>query len=349
VTLDADFAVTVGDLELAVGLEAPAGQTTAVLGPNGAGKTTLLRSIAGALAVDRGTITLDGVLLDGPPATFVRPEHRRIGVVHQDLLLFPHLSVLDNVAFGLRCGGMRRSEARRRASGILDGMGMSGHASERPAALSGGQAQRVALARALAGDPRLLVLDEPMGPLDPRSRVTVRRDLRQRFAELDLPCLLVTHDPVDVLALADRVAVLEAGRIGQVGTVAEVVSRPRSPYVADLIGTNLVTGSSTGTTITTSTGATVTTAEAHHGEVFATIPPNSVVLHRSVADGSARNRWPVTVGSIDHLGERVRVELVGPLELTAEITRAACDALELREGDRIWASVKATQVSAYER
>ncbi|MBX7161509.1 MAG: ABC transporter ATP-binding protein, partial [Acidimicrobiia bacterium] len=250
-SLHAAFALRLGDLDLDVDLHAPSGQVTAVLGPNGAGKTTLLRAIAGSLAVDAGSITVDDEPIDAPPDVFVPPEQRRMGVVHQDYLLFPHLSALDNVAFGPRSRGRSSSESRSIASGLLERVGVGAQAGLKPRSLSGGQAQRVALARALAADPAVLLLDEPLAALDAATRIDVRRDLRRYLRDFTGPTILVTHDPVDALALADHVAIIEAGRLTQTGTIAEVTTRPRSRYVADLLGTNLLHGTAHGTTIET--------------------------------------------------------------------------------------------------
>lgn len=348
-TLHAHLAVHRGSFDLEVALDAPSGAVTAVLGPNGAGKTTLLRAIAGSLPIDAGSITLDGVPLDAPPDVFVPPEQRRIGIVHQDHLLFPHLSALDNVAFGPRARGRSRAEARAEAASLLERVGMADHADARPRDLSGGQAQRVALARALATAPAALLLDEPFAALDAGTRVEVRRDLRRHLADVAGPTLLVTHDPVDALTLADRVAILEGGRISQVGALVEVTARPRSRYVAELIGTNLIHGTADGTTVTAASGATLTIAEPRHGAVFATVAPTAVALHRREPEGSPRNRWPTTIAHIDLLGDRLRVQLGPPLELVAEITPAALSELGLREGDPIWCSTKATEVVTYPR
>jgi molybdate transport system ATP-binding protein len=354
-TLQAHLTVRLGELDLAVDLDAPAGAVTAVLGPNGAGKTTLLRCIAGSLAIDSGSIRLDGTTLDEPPATFVPQERRHIGIVHQDYLLFPHLTALDNVAFGPRAQGRSTRAARAIAHQWLDRVGVAGCADRRPAALSGGQAQRVALARALATEPAALLLDEPLAALDAGVRIDVRRDLGGFLSGGGaLPgyrgtTILVTHDPVDALALADHVAVLEHGQVSQAGTLAEVTSQPRTRYVADLIGTNLLHGTASGPTITTDTGASLTTAEPHRGAVFVTIAPAAIALHRREPEGSPRNRWRTEVAHLDLLGDRVRVHLRPPLELVAEITPAAAAELGLRDGDPLWATVKATEVCAYPR
>lgn len=348
-TLHAAFAVRLGALDLAVDLQAASGAVTAVLGPNGAGKTSVLRAIAGSLPIDAGAISLDGRTLDRPPDVFVPPEHRRMGIVHQDYLLFPHLTALDNVAFGPRARGRTAREARALAASLLARVGVEAHAGARPRTLSGGQAQRVALARALATEPAALLLDEPLAALDAGTRVEVRRDLRRYLAGFGGPTLLVTHDPVDALALADHVAILEAGRLTQTGTIAEVTTRPRSRYVADLIGTNLVHGTAHGTIVETESGTTITIADPTHGPVFATVAPAAVALHHREPEGSPRNRWHTTVEHLDLLGDRVRVRLSPPVALVAEITPAAAAELGLREGDPVWASVKATEVTTYLR
>jgi molybdate transport system ATP-binding protein len=269
-------------------------------------------------------------------------------VVFQDYLLFAHLSALENVAFGLRARGTPRAEARRRAGEWLERVGLSSHASHRPHALSGGQAQRVALARALATDPRLLLLDEPLAALDAGTRSGVRHDLRRHLDSFDGMRVLVTHDPVDAYALADRVAILDAGRVVQIGTIAEVTAHPRSRYVADLIGTNLVVGTVTDGVLTTDAGARVVIADAPPGRSFAVIRPQAIALLRDEPVGSsARNVWSGTVGDIDRLGDRVRVGIVGALPLTAEITAAALEAMQLRHGDETHALVKATDIEAY--
>lgn len=355
-SLDLDFALvlekgprSVQRLDLSIRLVAPEGEVTALLGPNGVGKTTVLRAIAGTLAVDSGSIELEGRLLDRPPDVFVVPERRHIGIVHQDHLLFPHLNALDNVAFGPRARGLTSRQARETARGYLERVGVGHLAASRPRTLSGGQAQRVALARALASEPRALLLDEPLAALDAGTRVEVRRDLLRYLADFAGPTLLVTHDPVDALALADNVAIIEDGRVSQTGTLAEVTSRPRSRYVADLIGTNLVAGTASGSTVTTESGAMLTIAEPRSGALFVTIAPAAVSLHRREPEGSPRNRWETTVAHLDPLGDRVRVQLDSPLRLVAEITGAGAAELDLREGDRVWASVKATEITTYPR
>jgi len=347
--LDATLELQLGTLILDVELTVERGEVLAVLGPNGAGKSTLLRALAGLLPIDRGRIAIDDEVIDDPAANvFVPAERRPIGVVFQDYLLFAHLSARDNVAFGLRARGMGKADARGRADEWLQRVGLRDHASHRPRALSGGQAQRVALARALATDPRLLLLDEPLGALDAGTRSEVRRDLRHYLNSFDGMRVLVTHDPTDAYALADRVAILDHGAIVQTGTINEVTAHPRSSYVANLVGTNLVTGTVVDGVLTTDTGVHIVIADAEPGSSFSVIRPQAITLSRTdPASTSARNVWPGTVGDIDRLGDRIRVGVEGRLRLTAEITASALEALELRPGDTIYASAKATDIEAY--
>ncbi len=347
-SLDVSIGVRLGAFELDVELGIEPGEVLAVLGPNGSGKSTLVRALGGLLPIDRGTITIDGNVLDDPDTeTFVPPELRPIGVVFQDHLLFAHMNALENVAFGLRARGMSRAAAHNVAIDWLDRVGLVEVASFRPAQLSGGQAQRVALARALATDPALLLLDEPLAALDVTTRQDVRRSLREHLSTFDGVRLLVTHDPIDAYALADRIAILERGRIAQIGTIAEVTAHPRSRYVAELVGTNLVRGVVTDGVLVTDTGARIRVA-AEPGPVFAVIRPQAITLSLGVdPNSSARNVWSGIVGDIDRLGDRARVGVDGPLPVVAEITTASLDALGLRPGDAVHAALKATDIATY--
>jgi molybdate transport system ATP-binding protein len=345
-SLRAEIALRIGSLDLDVALHVAPGRVLALLGPNGAGKSTILRCLAGLTPIDRGRITIDGTVVDDPATgVFVEPERRPIGVVFQDYLLFEHMSVLENVAFGLRARALPKRDARARAAALLEQVGLADHAAQRPRALSGGQAQRVALARALAVSPRLLLLDEPLAALDVGTRAALRRDLRRHLDTFDGMRVLVTHDPLDAYALADHVAIIEAGRIVQAGTLTEITAHPRSRYVADLVGVNLITGTVRGNVLTTDRGTTVVVADATPGEAYAVIRPHSITLTRHAPAGtSARNCWPGTIADIDQLGDRARVAIDGPLPLTAEITLAALRELDLRPGDDVHATVKATDI-----
>jgi molybdate transport system ATP-binding protein len=347
--LDACVDVTVGDLGLDAELSVEPATVTAVLGPNGAGKTTLLRVLAGLVALDGGHVHLDGTPLDDPAASVFRPpEHREVAVVFQEHLLFPHLTALDNVAFGPRARGVPRRPARQQAAAWLDRLGLADHADRRPRALSGGQAQRVALARALATEPRLLLLDEPLAALDAGTRATVRRDLRRHLDGFGGATVVVTHDPLDAIALASTVVILEAGRVTQHAPLAEITRRPRSRYVAELIGLNLLHGTARGTLVTLAgTGTPVTIAEPASGAVNVLIHPNAVAVHTAEPAGSPRNRWPGLVEGFDLLGDRVRVRIAGAVPLVAEVTPAAVADLGLHEGLDVWAAVKATEIETY--
>ena len=352
-TLDASIKLQIGRLSVDVELVVEPGQVVAILGPNGAGKSTLLRTLAGLLPIEDGRITIttgdDTVILDDPSAEiFVAAEARPVGFVFQDYLLFPRLTALENVAFGLRARGMSKNEARRRSAEWLDRLGLGDHATHRPQQLSGGQAQRVALARALATEPRLLLLDEPLAALDVATRAEVRRDLRRHLESFEGMRVLVTHDPVDAYALADRVAIIDGGRLVQLGTIAEVSAHPRSRYVANLVGVNLITGIVSDGALRTESGAVVVIADSMPGPSFAVIRPQAVTLHRdSRGTTSARNTWAGTVGDIDRLGDRARVTVEGSLQLTAEVMVTSLEALGLRPGDEIFMTVKATDIEAY--
>jgi molybdate transport system ATP-binding protein len=345
--LSAAVALRIGTLAVDVAVEAHAGETVAVLGPNGAGKTTLLRAIAGLVRADRATITLNGDVLDDTTKRIhVPPERRRFGFVFQDYLLFPHLSAIENVEFGLRAAGASPGEARRRAMHWLDRVGAATHADVRPRELSGGLAQRVALARALALEPRVLLLDEPLAALDATARGTIRRDLKRHLASFGGIRMVVTHDPIEAMALADRMVILEAGHVVQAGTAADVSAHPRSRYVADLVGLNLWRGVAADGEIATE-GATLHVADDASGEVFAVVHPRAVTLHRQRPEGSARNVWHGRTLSLDEQGERVRVAIAGALPIVAEITPASARELGLADGVDVWVSVKATEITVY--
>lgn len=347
-TLEAQVKASVGTFDLDVGLAVGAGELVAVLGPNGAGKTSLLRALAGLLPLSAGRVALGGLVLEDPAEGIRVPSERRpIGLVFQDYLLFPHLSVLENVAFGLRARGMRHAMAIEEARRWLNRIALAGEGERRPGSLSGGQAQRVALARVLATNPALLLLDEPMAALDASARVEFRRDLRRHLESFAGVRLLVTHDPVEAMAMADRLVVLERGRVQQSGTPAEVTQHPRSPYVADLVGVNLFRGRASHDVITLADGGSLTAAGAADGDVFAVVHPRAVALYRSRPDGTPRNVWEGRAVDLDLEGDRVRVRLAGSPSIVAEVTPAALRDLGLDRGDRVWVAVKATEVSVY--
>ncbi|MEU2102118.1 ABC transporter ATP-binding protein [Nocardia sp. NPDC019255] len=346
-SLAADLRIVRGQFALELPLVAAPGEVIALLGPNGAGKTTALRALAGLIALTGGHIRLDGTTWDAPPAAFVPAERRRVGVVFQDYLLFGHLSALENVAFGLRARGCGRTAARARAGEWLERVGLADYAHRKPRALSGGQAQRVALARALATEPQLLLLDEPLAALDAGTKLQVRSDLAHHLRDYPGHTVLVTHDPLDAMVLADRLVILEDGAIVQQGPPAQVAARPRSDYVATLMGLNLYRGTARGTTVDLDGGGVITIAEPAHGRVHVAFSPNAVGLHPEQPVGSPRNSWPVTITGIEQHAHVTRIRLDGVPPVLADITPATVAELRLRPGQRLWAAVKATETRSY--
>jgi molybdate transport system permease protein len=326
-------------------LDAEPGTTIAVVGPNGAGKTTLLRALLGLTPRAHARLRL------GERDVTALPPHRRgVAWVPQEGALFPHLSALGNTAYGLRAQGVRRARARREAQAWLDRLGVGHLAHRRSAQLSGGQAQRVALARALAARPRLLLLDEPLAALDQTTRAHVRHTLRRHLDGFGGVCLVVTHDPVEAVSLADRVLVLDDGRTLQDAPPAEVTRHPRSPWVARMLGRNAWPGTAAadGTLVLAGEGRLVVADPPAEGtRALAVIAPEAVSVHRGRPEGSPRNVWRGTVREITAAGSRLRVLIVSGQapDLVAEITPQAAAELGLVDGAEVWTSVKATEVT----
>ena len=334
---------------LDVDLDLPPGRH-AVTGPNGAGKSSLLAVIAGLARPDQSRVLLDGRPLDG-----VAPHRRRVALMSQATSLFPHLGVRDNVAFGPRSHGMGRREARATADHWLEVVGMTRFADRRPFQLSGGQAARVALARALAAEPAALLLDEPLAALDVEATPAMRAVLADvTHAREDLVVVLVTHDVLDVLTVADGPAdtMTVLGERVEHGPVRDVLEHPRSTFTAGLAGVNLVRGEALA-----GAGASVASGDEHlgiatgphdvTGAAWVTFTPDAVSLHADRPEGSPRNVWEGRVSRVESQAGRARVWLDDPLPMSAEVTPAALAELPLRPGDRVWASVKASQVRVH--
>ncbi len=333
------------DFTLDLPLRIPAGRTVALLGPNGAGKSTAVAALAGLLPIDSGHVRLGERTLDDPARGLHRPpEQRRLGVVFQDYALFPHMSVLNNVAFGLRSRGDSRSAARAHALDRLGRLGLADLADRRAGALSGGQAQQVALVRALVTEPALLLLDEPLAALDVTTRVRLRRDLARHLQDFAGPKLLITHEPTEAFLLADEIHVVEDGEVSQVGTADDIRLRPRTPYVADLAGSNLLAGTASGGFVATGDRRLRVAEIGLEGAVLAAIHPRAISIHLREPEGSPRNTWRTTVDLIEVLGERVRLNVAEPLPLTVEVTPEALSALGLAVGSEVWVSIKATEI-----
>jgi molybdate transport system ATP-binding protein len=345
-----DAEVRRGGFTLEVSLDAPPGQVLGLLGPNGAGKSTLLSAVAGLTPVSSGRITLAGqVLDDASQETFTEASERPIGFVFQNYRLFPHMSVADNVAFSPRARGQGKQAARAAASYWLDRLGLTDLADRKPGQLSGGQAQRVALARALAGHPELLLLDEPLSALDAGTRLDVQAELKRHLADFAGPCLLVTHDPLEALVLADRVVVLERGRIVQEGTPGLIARQPGTDYVAKLVGLNLYAGRADGSAVTlTSGGSFIIPDHGQHGDVLVAVRPSAIIVStQSPQPSSARNTWQAKVTGLTLLADRVRLDLDGQPPALVDVTPAAVAELSLDPGSQVWLTVKATDLEVY--
>ncbi|MFJ6367432.1 ABC transporter permease [Streptomyces virginiae] len=325
-------------------LDAEPGTTIAVVGENGAGKTTLLRALLGLTPRAHAELRLGDT-----DVTALPPHRRQVAWVPQDGALFPHLTAVANTAYGLRARGVPRAQARREALAWLDRLGVLHLADRRPAQLSGGQAQRVALARALAARPRLLLLDEPLAALDQTTRARVRHTLRTHLAGFGGVCLIVTHDPVEAVSLADRVLVLADGRALQDAPPAEVTRHPRSPWVARMLGRNAWPGTASADGLTLAAGGRLVVAEAlpEGAKALAIIAPEAVSVYTDRPGGSPRNVWPGTVREITTVGSRLRVLVASDTapDLVAEITPDAAAELGLVDGASVWTSVKATEVT----
>lgn len=344
-SLDARIVTRIGDFDLDAQITCAPGETIALLGPNGAGKSTVLRAISGLQPLSGGRIVIGDTLVDDPATgQFVPPERRRVGVVFQDYVLFPHMTVRQNIEFGPRSTGSGDAGVQH----WLDTLGIGDLADRRPSQLSGGQAQRVALARALATEPRLLLMDEPLAALDAATRIEVRGRLRHHLEEFTHGTVIVTHDPLDALVLADRIIVIEDGRVTQTGPTAQVAAQPRTAYLAALLGVTLIRGTAREGVVTCSEGGQLIASDTSvHGDVVALVRPQAISLHHDLPEGSARNVWHTTVTSVDIHGDQVRVGLEGPPALVAAVTPAAVAELGITPGQRIWASLKATDISVH--
>lgn len=348
-SLSARLELTRDVFTLDIALDVAAGETMGLLGPNGSGKSTTLRCLAGLEAPRAGRIDISGVTVeDTARGIDLPPERRSVGFVFQDYLLFPHMTVLDNVAFGLRARGEARQAADTRARQWLDRLEIGDLAPRKPGQLSGGQAQRVALARALVIEPDLLLLDEPLAALDAGTRASVRSLLRRHLADFRGAVVLVTHDPMDAMVLADRVVVLEDGRAVQEGTPGDVARRPESAYVAQLVGVNMLRGQADAGVVTLDDGGEIRIADQSiEDAVIVALRPEAISVHLQHPEGSARNVWQSRVSSLEARGDLVRLEVEGPPALTAVITPAAVADLGLHEGADVWLTAKATDLDVY--
>src|SRR5271163_1428828 len=355
----------VADRSLDVEFSVSAGEVLAVLGPNGAGKSTALHVIAGLVSPDEGVVRLgDRVLTDTAAGVDVATHDRRVGLLLQDPLLFPHMSVVANVAFGphSRHGMFGFTPAKQRETALrwLREVDAEQFAHRKPRQLSGGQAQRVAIARALAAEPDVLLLDEPLSGLDVAAAAAIRAMLRTVVARSGCAVILITHELLDVFTLADRVLVLESGKIAEMGPVADLLAAPRSHFGARIAGVNLVNGTiGADGSLHTRSGAHLYGAPAEKvsrvvsagQEAIAVFPPTAVAVYRAPPHGSPRNTVEVTVAELDTRGSAVQVrgqeQPGGAPGLSADITADAAAELRLTPGERVWFSIKAHEVALY--
>ena len=364
---------------LDVSFSAAKGKTTVLLGESGAGKSTVLRLLAGLLHPERGHISLEGITyVDSERHFAIPPQERPFGYVFQDYVLFPHLSIFENVAFGLRAQHLPRKIVRQRVSEALEQVHLTGYDQRRPAQLSGGQQQRVAIARALALHPQLLLLDEPLAALDVQTRREVRQELRHILSGTGITTVMVTHQYLEALLFGSHILVLEQGHVIQQGSQRDLLQYPRSSYVAELVGMNFFRGR----VVSCEKGALCTIQLQNNGrpaielsasleeqtqkmpgagdEAYVLVDPRSITLYQTLPDSSARNAFQGTIVQLLHLGApfgngiehdgRVRVSILiddSVPPLTAEITEASANRMELSEGKMIYATFKATEARAY--
>lgn len=357
-TLDLDITVRRDSFALSLELSVAAGEVVAVLGRNGAGKSTLLSALAGLLRPDSGRITLAGrVLTDASSGVHVPPHRRGIGLLAQDPLLFPHMTVAANVAFGPRSRGISRTDSAALVTRLLSDVDAAEFADRRPGQLSGGQAQRVAVARALASEPELLLLDEPFAALDVDAAPALRAMLRRVLRDSGRTALLVTHDPLDALVLADRVVVLSGGEIVEQGETRAVLSRPRTAFTARIAGLDLVSGvfGPSGLVVGDFVISGHVPAPIDEGTpAVAVFAPSAVAVHVSPPAGSPRNVFGAVVGGLEPHGDLIRLRVARSVDgpswvegLAADLTAAAVADLGLEPGVRVWLAVKAAEVALH--
>ena len=336
--LDARVILNRDSLTLDVELQLQHGEVIAVLGPNGAGKTSLLHALLGWLELESGWIMVDGEVIDSPDTdSYVPPQHRPFGMVFQDGLLFPHMSVEKNILFGAgKDFNLKPLAESLQANELL---------AKFPSELSAGERQRAAIARSLAARPKVLFLDEPFSALDIQGKRRGRSLLKEALAIGVSGCLIVTHDLVDAFTLADRVMIIEGGKLTQFDVPDRIRSRPGSEWIADLVGWNYYEGIGEGSVVTLPHGTTIFTAQDDlDGPTSISINPASVSIFKSQPSGSPRNSWLSSIKNIEILDGRARVSLVGEIDICADITTVAANELRQSISSEVWVSVKATEV-----
>jgi molybdate/tungstate transport system ATP-binding protein len=340
--------VNLGDFLLQnINLDIEPGEYFIVLGPTGAGKTVLLESIAGLYPVLEGE-----VWIGNKEITDLSPEKREIGIVYQDQVLFPHLSVEKNIAFGLKMRKCPKNEVKAKIDAIIEVVGISHLLKRSPATLSGGEKQKVALARALVTEPKVLLLDEPLSALDPETRERMQRELREIHNRIELSIIHVTHDFEEAIALGHRVAVLNDGSIAQIGTPEEFLRRPSSEFVARFaltrnILSGRVMGIEDGCTLIDIGGTKLRAATEARGEVRISLRPEDILISKEPLQSTARNCFLGVVSDIADRGAVIYITVTVPPDFICIITRQALDELKLRKGMEVWITFKASAIHVF--
>jgi molybdate transport system ATP-binding protein len=350
--LEVDIRKQLREFGLGIAFTVEAGETLVIIGPSGSGKTSILAQIAGLLEPDEGRIAVGGrVLFDSRQGVNVPPEKRHLGYVLQEYALFPHMTVLRNIEYGMAARGMPRDDIATRTAETMRMLGITHLAGIRPGRISGGERQRVALARAIAAGGEALLLDEPLAALDAQTRQTARGDLRSVVRSVDVPAVFVTHDYVDALAFGDTICVIDRGEVVQMGTQEDLLLRPKARFVAEFMGVNFLHGTAQpphgGVSKVLVNGLEVSTTVEEPGEVFLAFSPADVTLSSTPPAGSAQNVFPARVTALLQLGTRIRVDLDAGFPLVAELTPASVARLRLEIGSQVCASFKATAIEAY--
>ncbi len=338
-----------------VNLEVDEGEFFVILGPTGCGKTTLLNVVAGLVKQDRGHVFIDGECVDHYP-----PEKRNVSMVFQDFALFPHMTVYENIAYGLEARGVKGVKATRRVKEVIKELGLEGLEDRKPHSLSGGEKQRVSLARALVVEPRIILLDEPLSNLDVQTRSEARKLLLKTHKNAGITMLYVTHDQLDAYILADRVAIMRSGTIEQVGSIKEIVEAPKSSFVASFMRLgNVFSGvvekhdEKNGVTVVSVEGFSFSIPYSpsllRGAQVNFLVKPEDVIIARTKPDTSARNVLKATIIEASPQGPLVRVlASSGEIQVEALATRASADELGIKEGEEVYLVFKASSIHVLE-
>jgi molybdopterin-binding protein len=333
-----------------VTLEVKKHELLSLVGPSGCGKTTTLNVVSGLCQPDEGTVVLDDVLVDGRSGgrlVHANPSERKVGYVFQEYSLFPHMTVSDNVSYGPKARHRPEKEVKERTHSLLQFVGLLDHAQHYPPQLSGGQKQRIALARALATEPDILLLDEPLAALDPRTRETLRTDLKKMLGTLDVTTVYVTHELAEAYTISDKIAVMGPGKIEQIGYRDEIFTKPNSEFVAQFLGENVYNGKVVNPSGPVPTieinGVEISAripAEAN-GAVLVTLRPEDIAISPQAGtndlewNGSIYNNLKGTIVEIVRMRSFAEVTVDVGFQVKSLITSNSIEELGFREGERV--------------